>query len=125
MKTILYGIKPISKDLQFTEIDLVEWSGNMDLMPGDRVLVSESTLYRNDIDTPWRSLLRPGTVMARYGILAYTYDKENAERYGEGIMGPYPDYVDIEMDEVRPTGDKKNGSFTYGVIKIQSMAKAA
>lgn len=114
MKTVLYGHKPLYPDL--TE-QLVSRRGNTELMPGDRVLVGENLLYKNDVDTPWQSLLRPGTVKNRYGILAYTYDKEAALQYGESIHGPYPDYLEIEMDDVRPTGDRHTGCFTYGAIK--------
>ena len=113
MKTILYHEK-------FSPLDekLTVGSGNMNIMPGDRVLVGEDLLFKNDIDTPWRTLLRSGTVINRYGILAYTYDERVAERYRDGIIGPYEDYLEVEMDEVRPTGDKKNGCFTWTAIKL-------
>ena len=118
MKTVLYGVKPLYPE---RALQLTERAGNMDIMPGDRVLVVEHLLFKNDKKTPWRSLLRPGTVVARYGILAYTYnDPEEALRYNEGIFGPHNDYVEIEMDNNRPTKDKKHGSFTDAVIKIKS-----
>lgn len=75
----------------------MEHSGNMDIMPGDRVYVSEH-LYKNDVDTPRCSLLRPGTVTKRYGLLPYSI--------GDLYLGHYPDLVDILMDEDRPTGDR-------------------
>lgn len=117
METILYNVKPEHPEINF---DLVEKSGNCNIMPGDKVLVGESLLFKNDKDTPWLSTLRSGTVVARYGILAYTFDKESAERFNDGIYGPYPDYLEIEMDEKRPTGDKKASSFTHSVVWVKA-----
>jgi hypothetical protein len=115
MRTIFYDKKHNPESCFKLNLKLVKRAGNMNIMPGDRVLVGESLLFKNDIDTPWDSLLRPGTVTNRFGILAYTYDSPELE---STIFGPYPDYLEIEMDEIRPTGDKKTGSFTYAVRRI-------
>jgi len=110
MKKILYGKKPPYPKI--TE-ELVAIFGNSNIMPGEKVLVAENTLFKNDIDTPWKTLLRPGTVTKRYGSLAF--------RIGEDLeLGPYPDMIEIEMDVIRPTGVKTMTVFTESAVKISN-----
>ena len=108
---IHYG-KPHNPECLSAHEYLMKHSGNINITPGDRVLVGESLLYKNDVDTPFQSLLRPGTVIKRYGLLPYSI--------GDLYLGHYPDLLDIEMDDERPTGDHlMRGVFTETVKKIK------
>jgi len=53
---VLYGQRPVYPDMNW---EIVQKSGNANVQVGDRVMVAEGTLFKNDVDTPWRSLLRP------------------------------------------------------------------
>ena len=110
-RKVHYGQRP-SEEIALLNEKIVRSAQNFDIFSGERVLVGEGTLFKNDKDTPWHSLLRPGTVVRRYGMLPYSV--------GEDLeLGAYPDLLDIEMDEVRPTGDRRHdGVFTYAVVRL-------
>lgn len=55
------------------------------LYPGDRALVYDSLEFINDIATPAATLMKPATIISRYG------------RYSK-MLGPYPDLVDVVFD---------------------------
>lgn len=76
-----------------------------DIMPGCRVLVFDSTLFKDDKSTPLSFTERPATVIQRYGKLEYDY--------GDFSLGPYPDLLDVSFDH-RPTRIS-HGHFTDGV----------
>lgn len=85
-------------------------------MPGDRVIVFDSTLFKNDIDTPLSYTMRPGTIVCRYGYHPYWRQGfcDLRDLYPGGYqVWKYPDLVDINFDH-RP--DKiSHGHFTDGV----------
>jgi len=89
------------------------------LMPGDRVLAYEHLWYKDDIKTPVTMLMKPATVIKRYGELERKYDDPDIPSYG-----PYPDMVDVLFDHVRFPHAKgelrylSKGHFTYGVIPM-------
>jgi len=77
-----------------------------DILPGDRVLVFDYLLYKDDVKTPLSFTLRPATVVRRYGELATRYP------ISEMTLGPYPDLVDVRFDH----RDRiSRGHFTDGV----------
>lgn len=55
---------------------------------GSRVLAYDSRLFVNDLETPCITLMRPATVVCRYGCVC---------DYGSGPVR-YPDLVDIVFD---------------------------
>jgi len=59
------------------------------IMPGDRVLVFDPQLFRDDVTTPLSYTMRPAVVLRRYG--------RRAEHYpiSDMTLGPYPDLVDV------------------------------
>lgn len=71
------------------------------VLPGSRVLVWDSALFVDDIETPncWRT----ATVISRYG-------------YRSRLFGDYPDCVDVLFDH-RPEQESR-GHFTDGVRAI-------
>ncbi len=62
------------------------------IMPGDRVLVYDSLLFKNDDDTPVSFCMKPATVVCRYGRIKETY------LCGDYSLGPYLDLCDVEFD---------------------------
>lgn len=78
-----------------------------DIHNGDRVLVYDNRAFINDVKTPCRTLMRPATVIIRYGT---TSD------YGSGPC-KYPDLVDVVFDH-RPF-ETSRGHFTELVERIQ------
>lgn len=72
-----------------------------DIMPGDRVLVFDSTLFRDDLSTPLTYTMRPATVVRRYGFNIY-WGASNyliREIYSEGYdFWKYPDCLDVLFD---------------------------
>ena len=74
------------------------------IMPGDRVLVFDSTLFRDDKSTPISFTVRPATVLRRYG------------KHSCCKRWTYPDLVDVLFDH-RPKQESK-GHFTNGVKSL-------
>ena len=85
--------------------ELVEYSGNTDIFPGQRVEVYDH------IDKKYKT----GVVVKRYGL---------TEHYSKTCPWRYPDLCDVRLDSVRfphLKGEEKfmsHGHFTYGVKKI-------
>lgn len=77
------------------------------IMPGDRVLVFDHTLYVNDELTPLIVTMRPATVVCRYGKV-YSDPPEQ-----------YPDLVDVQFDHWEE-GKISKGHFTDGVTPFKS-----
>ena len=74
---------------------------NVDLpiMPGDRVMVFDWLLFKNDFDTPLSVTMKPATVTRRYGRLPTKF-----------APWGYPDLVDVVFDH-RPEQESQ-GHFT-------------
>ena len=93
------------------------------LMPGDRVLVFDSTLFRDDKSTPLSTTMRPATVVQRYGYHSFWHFwSENRPVPEDAYPGgyetwKYPDLVAVSFDH-RPE-IVSWGHFTYGVKEIQ------
>lgn len=68
------------------------------IMPGDRVLVFDSRLFKNDRDTPLSVTMKPATVIRRYGYRSPLFGWE------------YPDCCDVLFDH-RPEQESR-GHFT-------------
>lgn len=66
-------------------------NSDLQIMPGSRVLVFDSSLFIDDVTTPLSYTLRPATVIRRYGRLRKDYGNDL-------ILGPYPDLVDVVFD---------------------------
>jgi hypothetical protein len=79
------------------------------VLPGTRVLVYDSKLFKNDIKTPSKTLYKPATVVCRYGKLKHDY--------GDFALGPYEDLVDVLFDH-RPERIS-HGHFTYGIQLLE------
>lgn len=79
-----------------------------ELMPGVRVLVFDSRLFKNDVDTPLSITLKPATIVSRYG----KYDYCSAY---EGGRIRYDDLLDVVFDH-RP--NIVRCVYTYGVRLI-------
>jgi hypothetical protein len=78
-----------------------------DILPGTRILVFDSSLFKDDIKTPLSNTVRPATVVCRYGC----YGQSRLTRHYK-----YSDLVDVVFDH-RP--DKvSTGHFTNGVKVI-------
>lgn len=72
------------------------------IMPGDRVMVFDRRLFKNDRATPLSVTVKPATVVRRYG-----------KRSPFNQEWVYPDLVDVLFDH-RP-GEESCGHFTNGV----------
>ena len=57
------------------------------IMPGDRVVAFDRTLFRDDVSTPPSHTFRPATVLVRYGRKAH-YPMTEVTRV-------YPDLCDL------------------------------
>lgn len=89
------------------------------LMPGDRVLVFDSILFKDDVSTPLTYTVRPATIVRRYGSHGWwgftkTYIQENRPNYE---VWKYPDLVDVLFDH-RPER-VSHGHFTDGVKDLK------
>ena len=73
------------------------------IMPGNRVLCFDPSLFKDDKKTPLTKTVKPGTVVKRYG----TYNKFN--------HGNYPDLCDIKFDHKE---NISKGHFTDGLRVI-------
>ena len=67
--------------------------------PGDRVVVFDPTLWKNDRDTPPSKTFQLATVVCYYGIKSKLY-------------GNYPSLIDVVFDH---DGRLSKGHFTPGV----------
>lgn len=74
------------------------------IMPNNKVLVFDSTLFINDKDTPLSMTMKSAKIICRYG---------NRSTYNPNWI--YPDLVDVIFDH-----DKRlsKGHFTHGVELI-------
>lgn len=81
------------------------------IMPGDRVLVFDSSLFENDVKTPLSYTMRPATVVCRYGKVAQHFP------ISDMTLGPYPDLVDVIFDHKPKL--VSHGHFTSGVDVIR------
>ena len=61
-----------------------------EILPGCRVIVFDSTLFKNDKETPLSITRKSATVTCRYGKLKYDY--------GDFSLGPYEDLIDVVFD---------------------------
>ena len=96
------------------------------LMPGDRVLVFDSSLFKDDISTPLSFTERPATVVCRYGYHSFwRLNKFELQRCLSGTsdlypggyeVWKYPDLVDVQFDH-RPERIS-HGHFTTGVKNL-------
>jgi hypothetical protein len=73
-----------------------------EIMPGDRVMVFDYRLFKDDKLTPLSHTVRPATVVCRYGI------KEHGRTY--------EDLCDVLFDHRNE--HVSHGHFTYGVKRI-------
>mgnify|MGYP001583865679 CR=1 FL=1 len=73
------------------------------IWPGDRVLVFDHRLFKDDVSTPLSMTMQPATVLRRYGEKKPSY---------EGL-GPwlYPDLIDVVFDH---DGRESHAHFTSG-----------
>jgi hypothetical protein len=100
MKTIL----PTTHESHCSNSDLL-------VMPGDRVLVFDPRLFKNDVDTPLSMTMRPATIIRRYGRLQ--------KRYSEDLeLGPYADVVDVVFDHRNEKPSESH--FTSGIQKLET-----
>jgi hypothetical protein len=81
-----------------------------DIMPGDRVLVFDWRLFKDDISTPLSVTMKPATVVCRYGALKQTYLSGDLE------LGPYPDLCDVKFDHRE---EVSKGHFTSRITKLE------
>lgn len=70
------------------------------LMPGDRVIVFDHTIFKDDKTTPLSMTLKPATIIRRYGQKCYYPVSE--------VTYIYPDLIDVDFDH---RGESK-GHFT-------------
>lgn len=75
-------------------------------LPGDRVLVFDSLLYKDDKATPLSTTLKWGTVIKWYGTPMREYPINDL------VLGPYESVVDVEFDHRKGIS---SGHFTYGI----------
>ena len=83
-----------------------------EIMPGDRVLVFDPRVYKDDITTPFSHTVRPATVVCRYGMRG---SNPFSIFSGDGLI--YSDLIDVVFDH-RP-GQVSNGHFTGGVKFVE------
>jgi hypothetical protein len=82
-----------------------------EIMPGDRILVFEHLLFKDDIKTPLSMTMKPATVVCRYGYILHNVVLDIPPGGWK-----YPDVVDIIFDH-RP--DKvSRGHFTDAVESL-------
>lgn len=81
-----------------------------EIMPGDRVVVFDHRLFKDDFTTPLTITMRPATVVCRYGQKVF---------YPSSMDKPwtYPDLCDVLFDH-RPEEVSK-AHFTYGVRPLE------
>lgn len=94
------GIKDLLLDASRGEMVL-----DCSIMPGSRVKAFDSSLFKNDIETPVSVTMKLGTVVCRYGY-----------RHEEPNRGVYDDLVDVKFDH-RPK-QISHGHFTVCVEEI-------
>ncbi len=71
------------------------------IMPNDKILVFDSSLFINDKDTPLSMTMKSARVICRY---------RNRSTYNRNWI--YPDLVDVIFDHDKRLSE---GHFTYGV----------
>ena|ERR1035437_205080 len=79
--------------------------------PGDRVLVYDASLFKDDVSTPCLELERPATVVCWYGEVEKHYP------INDFTLGPYESLVDVVFDH-RPNKISR-GHFGDGVEKLE------
>lgn len=84
-------------------------NSSQSIVPGSRVMAYYNRIYKNDVETPFKMLWRPATVIARYGKRV-KYPCMEMPRF-------YPDLVDLQFD-----CDERisHGHFTTGVEMIHA-----
>lgn len=82
---------------------------NSSIMPGDKVLVFDNRLYKDDRATPLSTTMKLATVIRRYG---YRFREVLC---GELVDWKYPDCLDVVFDH---DGRTSHGHFTDSVIAI-------
>jgi hypothetical protein len=97
------------------------------ILAGDRVMVLDPSLFKDDVSTPLSFTVRPATVVARYGENAcwdYLFNGQKVPetsylRVNENFydVWKYPDLVDVVFDH-RPARISR-GHFTTSVRWIQ------
>ena len=75
-----------------------------EILPGTRVMVFDSRLFKDDKSTPLSYTIRLATVICRYGY---------ESKFG---LGKYPDLVNVIFDH-KPNNISR-GHFTDGIRKI-------
>lgn len=88
------------------------------IAPGTRVMVFDSTLYKDDKKTPLSYTVRPAVVIRHYGLQAQDYGSTN-----DLVLGPYQSLVDVIFDH-RPERVSK-GHFTYSISVIDKESSNA
>lgn len=72
------------------------------IMPGDRVRVFNSRVYKDDKSTPLSVTMQLATVLCRYGKKYIHHFNQVIDDYGYTIGEPdvwiYPDLVDVKFD---------------------------
>lgn len=81
---------------------------DLSIMPGDRVMVYDSSLFKNDIDTPVSMITKPATVICRYG--------KQTRYQGDETPTYYEDLCDVLFDH--RSESVSHGHFTYYIDKI-------
>jgi len=85
-------------------------NSSLDIIPGDKVMVFDATIFKNDVDTPLSQTIKKATVVRRYGNLQ--------TRYCSGSeLGPYADLVDVVFDH-RPES-VSHGHFTDRIVRAK------
>lgn len=81
--------------------------------PGQRVMVYDYSLFKDDVKTPFIQLFRPATVVCWYGKPEVHYPVCDLK------LGPYPNLVDVIFDH-RPN-QVSHGHFGDGVETWESL----
>jgi hypothetical protein len=87
------------------------------ILPGDKVKVFDSRLFRDDKATPLALTMQEATVLRRYGYkVIYVGDvcyDDLGNRFGEPQTWLYPDVIDVRFHH---DGRESRGHFTDFVI---------
>lgn len=93
--------------MTYEELDPLAYVG---ILPGTRVKVFDSRLYKDDKVTPLSMTMKEATVVKHYGQLAEYFNEDL-------ILGPYESMVDVVFDH-RPN-EIDRGHFTWGIQLIE------
>lgn len=90
-------------------------NSTIDLMPGDRIMLFNYRLWKDDKTTPLSVTMQPCTVLNRYGKMKTRYPGLHDDEQ----LGPYEDLIDVNFDN----GGKSEGHFTYNVQECDIISR--